>query len=90
MSLRSNDYSLQSQRPILFMIEKEIEQGLVQILKYDIVLRLYNDVPDQPNQKQLTENLFLCQFILVLDREVESGIFCKNVEQASNRLHDLQ
>ncbi len=58
-----------------FVIEKEIDPGLLKTLRRDIVPRLLNDVPDQPSQEQLDENLSLCRFILVFDREGYSPTF---------------
>ncbi len=58
-----------------FVIEKEIDPGLLNILRNDIVPRLLDDVPDQPSQQQLAENPSLCRFVLVFDREGYSPAF---------------
>jgi len=58
-----------------FVIEKEIDPGLLNTLRNDIVPRLLDDVPDQPSQEQLEENPSLCRFVLVFDREGYSPAF---------------
>jgi len=58
-----------------FVIEKEIDPGLLNTLRNDIVPRLLDDVPDQPSQQQLAENPSLCRFVLVFDREGYSPAF---------------
>jgi hypothetical protein len=52
-----------------FVVEKEIDPGLLKTLREDIVPRLLNDIPDQPIDQQLVDNPLLCRFILVFDRE---------------------
>jgi hypothetical protein len=58
-----------------FVIEKEIDPGLLNTLRNDIVPRLLDDVPDQPSQQQLAENPSWCRFVLVFDREGYSPAF---------------
>jgi transposase len=58
-----------------FVIEKEIDPGLLNTLRRDIVPRLLEDVPDQPSERQLAENPSLCRFVLVFDREGYSPAF---------------
>jgi hypothetical protein len=58
-----------------FVIEKEIDPGLLNTLRRDIVPRLLDDVPDQPSERQLAENPSLCRFVLVFDREGYSPAF---------------
>jgi transposase len=61
-----------------FVVEKQIDPGLLATLTQDIVPRLLKDVPDQPSQEQLRDNPKLCRFILVFDREGYSpGFFQK-------------
>jgi hypothetical protein len=52
-----------------FVIEKDIDPGLLETLRSDIVPRLLEEVPNQPSDQQLDENPYLCRFILVFDRE---------------------
>ena len=58
-----------------FVIEKEIDPGLLNTLRRDIVPRLLNQVPDQPTEQQLDQDPCLCRFILVFDREGYSPAF---------------
>jgi len=58
-----------------FVIEKEIDPGLLNTLRNDIVPRLLDDVPNQPGQQQLAENPSLCRFVIVFDREGYSPAF---------------
>ena len=58
-----------------FVIEKQIDPGLLATLRQDIVPRLLQDVPNQPNEQRLEENPYLCRFVLVFDREGYSPAF---------------
>lgn len=58
-----------------FVIEKQIDPGLLATLRDDIVPRLLKEVPDQPSEQQLKENPCLCRFVLVFDREGYSPAF---------------
>jgi len=58
-----------------FVIEKQVDPGLLATLRNDIVPRLLKDVPDQPSEEQLKENPSLCRFVLVFDREGYSPAF---------------
>jgi hypothetical protein len=58
-----------------FVIEKEIDPGLVKTLWSDIVPRLLEEVPDQSSRQQLYQDPCLCRFILVFDREGYSPSF---------------
>lgn len=58
-----------------FVIEKQIDPGLLGTLREDIVPRLRKEVPDQPTDQQLNENPHLCRFVLVFDREGYSPTF---------------
>jgi len=60
-----------------FAIEKPVDPGLLNTLTTDIVPRLLNDVPDQPDEEVLTANPFRHRFILVFDREGYSPAFFK-------------
>jgi len=57
------------------VIEKQIDPGLLNTLRRDIVPRLLDDVPDQPSERQLAENPSWCRFVLVFDREGYSPEF---------------
>ena len=58
-----------------FVIEKQIDPGLLATLRNDIVPRLLKEVPYQPSEQQLNENPCLCRFVLVFDREGYSPAF---------------
>jgi hypothetical protein len=58
-----------------FVVEKEIDPGLLNTLRSDIVPRLLEEIPDQPSPEQLAENPYLCRFVLVFDREGYSPVF---------------
>jgi hypothetical protein len=62
-----------------FVIEKQIDPGLLATLRDDIVPRLLQDVPNQPSEQQLKENPCLCRFVLVFDREGYSPGFFKEM-----------
>jgi hypothetical protein len=57
------------------VIEKSIDPGLLETLRKDIVPRLLDDVPGQPDDEELNENPHACRFILVFDREGYSPSF---------------
>ncbi len=52
-----------------FLINKEIDPGLIKVLAEEIVPRLEEEVPNQPTQKQLELDEHLHRFTLVFDRE---------------------
>ncbi len=58
-----------------FVIEKEIDPGMLNTLRHDIVPRLLEEVPDQPTQQQLDQAPYLSRFTLVFDREGYSPSF---------------
>lgn len=58
-----------------FFVEKQIDRGLLQTLREDIIPKLLKSVPDQPGEKALANNKNLCRFILVFDREGYSPEF---------------
>ena len=52
-----------------FVVEKQIDSGLQQVLRDDIVPRLLHDIPNQPSAEELQKNPYRCRFVLVFDRE---------------------
>ncbi|RPI70069.1 MAG: helix-turn-helix domain-containing protein [Geobacteraceae bacterium] len=58
-----------------FLVEKAIDPGLVQVLEHEIVPRLLEEVPKQPEEGTLEDNPSFCRFILVFDREGYSPAF---------------
>lgn len=61
------------------MVEQQIDNGLLQTLRRDIVPRLLNDVPNHPTCEQLDDDELLCRFIMVFDREGYSPGFFKQM-----------
>jgi len=55
-------------RPV-FVVEKQIDDGLIQTLKNEVIPQLLRDVPNQPTQEQIEANSRLCRFTMVFDRE---------------------
>ena len=52
-----------------FRITKDIDAGLIQCLKNDVIPRLLKDIPNQPTEEQLKTDPDLHRFVLVFDRE---------------------
>ena len=61
------------------MVEKQIDHGLLQVLREDIVPRLLFDVPNQPSEEELEDDLLLHRFVIVFDREGYSPLFFKEM-----------
>lgn len=62
-----------------FVVERQIDDGLLQTLRRDIVPRLLEDVPRQPTEQQLAEDPWLCRFVIVFDREGYSPAFFREM-----------
>jgi len=62
-----------------FMVEKQIDHGMLQVLREDIVSRLLIDVPNQPSQEELNSDPLLHRFVIVFDREGYSPVFFKEM-----------
>lgn len=60
-----------------FVIEKQIDPGLIDVIKNDIVPRLLQDVPNQPSEEALCADPHLHRFVIVFDREGYSADFFK-------------
>lgn len=58
-----------------FVVNKTINEGMIQTIKQDIIPRLDQDAPRQPNAEQLQENKYLHRYMLVFDRECYSPDF---------------
>ncbi len=52
-----------------FVVNTAVDPGLIQVLEKEIVPRLENDIPNQPNADQLAEDPLLHRFTVVFDRE---------------------
>ena len=62
-----------------FVVRKNINPGMLQTLRNEIVPQLLKDIPNQPTDEQLEENKLLHRFILVFDREGYSPLFFKEM-----------
>ena len=60
-----------------FVIEKQIDPGLIDVIKSDIVPRLLKEVPNQPSKEELAADPHLRRFVIVFDREGYSVDFFK-------------
>jgi hypothetical protein len=64
-----------------FVIERPIDQGLLEVLRNDVVPRLLKDVPGQPTQEELDADPYRHRFLLLFDREGYSPEFFKDMWQ---------
>jgi hypothetical protein len=60
-----------------FAVNVAADPGLIQVLEQDILPRLLQDVPGQPDAKALADDPLLHRFTLVFDREGYS-LGCRN------------
>jgi hypothetical protein len=52
-----------------FVVHKTINEGMIKVLKEEIIPRLNTDVPNQPTEEELAANDKLHRYMLVFDRE---------------------
>lgn len=52
-----------------FVVERPIDQGMLEALRSNIVPRLLRDVPSQPSAEELDRDPHRCRFTLIFDRE---------------------
>jgi transposase len=64
-----------------FVVERPLDQGMLEAIKNDIVPRLLKDVPGQPSQQELDDHPYRHRFILLFDREGYSPAFFKEMWQ---------
>jgi len=62
-----------------FVVEKQIDPGLIQVLEDEIVPRLLEEVSGQPSAEELEKDKFLHRFVMVFDREGYSPEFFKRM-----------
>ena len=62
-----------------FVIERPIDQGLLEVLRNDVVPRLLKEVPGQPTQEELDADPYRHRFLLLFDREGYSPEFFKDM-----------
>ncbi len=64
-----------------FVVERPIDQGMLEAIENDIVPRLLQDVPRQPTQEELKADPYRVRFTLLFDREGYSPAFFKKMWQ---------
>lgn len=57
------------------IVNKEVDPGLIQVIKTDFLPILEKEVPNQPSQNDLEENPLLHKFTIIFDREGYSPQF---------------
>jgi len=62
-----------------FWVSRPVDQGLLEVLRTDIVPRLLRDVPGQPSDEELKNDPHLYRFIIVFDREGYSPAFFRQM-----------
>ena len=64
-----------------FVVHKTINQGMINVLKEDIIPRLNAEVPNQPTQEELDADANMHRYMLVFDREGYSIDFFEHLAQ---------
>lgn len=64
-----------------FVVDRPIDQGLIEALTFDIVPRLLKDVPNQPTAEELQADPYRFRFAILFDREGYSPKFFKELWQ---------
>ena len=64
-----------------FVVERPVDQGILEAIENDIVPRLLKDVPRQPRQEALDADPYLARFTILFDREGYSPVFFKQMWQ---------
>lgn len=62
-----------------FVVTQSVNNGLISVLREEIVPELLKDVPNQPSEDELKENQKLYRFGIVFDREGYSPAFFKEM-----------
>jgi Transposase protein len=62
-----------------FAVSQTVNAGFLSVLREQVIPRLLDDVPDQPDSKELKTNPWLFRFSLVFDREGYSPEFFKQM-----------
>jgi hypothetical protein len=58
-----------------FVVTTALTSGLLSMLKSEIIPRLLEDVPNQPSEEVLKEDIYLHRFVVLFDREGYSPTF---------------
>lgn len=62
-----------------FVVERPLDQGMLEAIENDIVPRLLQDVPGQPTQEELDRDRHRHRLVLMFDREGYSPAFFKKM-----------
>lgn len=62
-----------------FLVSKDVDPGLLNVLEHEIVPRLENDIPFQPSKEQIQQDPLLHRFIVIFDREGYSPDFIQRM-----------
>jgi len=64
-----------------FVVERPIDQGLLEVLRSELIPRLLKEVPGQPSEEELQADPYRFRFIIVFDREGYSPEFFREMWQ---------
>jgi len=64
-----------------FVVNRPVDQGMLEALRSEIIPRLLNDVPFQPSEEELEIDPHRHRFIMIFDREGYSPSFFKEMWQ---------
>jgi len=77
------DYSINAMNgQPFFLINKDVDPGLLQVLEHEIVPRALKEVPNQPSEEALKQDLLLHRFALVFDRKGYSPEFMSRMKNS--------
>jgi transposase-like protein len=62
-----------------FVVNRPVDQGMLEALRSDIVPKLLKDVPEQPSEAALSQDSYRHRFIMIFDREGYSPGFFKQM-----------
>jgi hypothetical protein len=62
-----------------FVVDRPVDQGMLEALKTEIIPCLLNEVPGQPSQQELADDPYRHRFIMIFDREGYSPSFFKEM-----------
>jgi len=62
-----------------FVVDRPVDQGMLEALRSDIIPRLIEDIPGQPSEKALEDDPHRHRFIMIFDREGYSPSFFKEM-----------
>jgi len=62
-----------------FVVERPVDQGMLEALRNDIIPRLLEDVPGQPSVEELRADSCRHRFVMIFDREGYSPVFFKEM-----------